>query len=59
MSPSTKDHVEGTLHEVSGAIKEKVGQVLNNPALEVEGRNEGEAGTLQKKVAEIEKIIEK
>jgi uncharacterized protein YjbJ (UPF0337 family) len=58
MTPATKHSVEGSLHEVTGAIKEKAGQILNNPSLEMEGKAEGVAGTVQKKVAEIEKIIE-
>jgi len=29
MTPSTKDQIEGELHEVKGAIKRKSGQVEN------------------------------
>ena len=33
MSTSTKDEIKGTFHEVKGDIKEKVGQITNNPCL--------------------------
>jgi uncharacterized protein YjbJ (UPF0337 family) len=59
MTPATKHRVEGSLHKVTGAIKEKAGQVLNSPDLELEGKTEGVAGTAQKKIGELEKIIEK
>lgn len=31
MKDSTKDKVEGTTHELKGAVKEKVGHATNNP----------------------------
>jgi uncharacterized protein YjbJ (UPF0337 family) len=34
MKPSTKDEIKGTLHEVKGKLKEKAGQIINNPDLE-------------------------
>jgi hypothetical protein len=59
MSQSTNDQVEGKLHEVKGAVKEKVGHAIGNPDLESEGQGEKIAGTVQKKVGEIEKVFEK
>ena len=59
MKQSTKDQVAGTLHEVKGAAKEKVGQVTNNPDLTTEGQVERFAGKVQKKVGQVEKVIEK
>ena len=59
MKQSTKDQIEGQLHEVKGKVKEKVGQVTNNPALEVEGQAENLAGKVQKKVGQIEDVFEK
>jgi uncharacterized protein YjbJ (UPF0337 family) len=59
MKPSTKDLIEGNLHEVKGKVKEKVGQVTNNPTLRAKGRVENLAGKIQKKVGQIEKVIEK
>jgi uncharacterized protein YjbJ (UPF0337 family) len=55
MKPSTKDNVKGTFHEVKGKVKEKTGQVTNNPRLEAEGKAENTAGKVEKKVGQIEK----
>lgn len=59
MNLSTKDQIEGALHEVTGKAKETAGQVLNNPDLETEGQAENLGGKLQKKVGQIEKVFEK
>lgn len=59
MKDSTKDKVEGAAHEFKGAVKEKLGQATNNPELEDEGTGEKIAGKVQKKVGDIEKVIEK
>ena len=59
MKNSTTDQVQGTLHELKGAAKEKVGQVTNNPDLKTEGQAEKLGGTVQKKVGQIEKVLEK
>ena len=59
MKPSTKDQIEGKLHEVKGKAKEKVGQVTNNPDLAAEGQAEKLGGKVQKKVGQIEKVLGK
>jgi len=59
MKPSTKDQIEGTLHELKGEAKQKLGQVTDNPDLEAEGEIEKLAGTIQKKVGQVEKVFEK
>ena len=59
MKPSTKDQIEGKFHEVKGDVKQKAGQVTNNPKLETKGRTEKFAGKVQKKVGQIEKVLEK
>jgi uncharacterized protein YjbJ (UPF0337 family) len=41
-----------------GTAKEKVGQVTNNPDLAAEGQAERIAGVVQKKVGQIEKVLE-
>jgi uncharacterized protein YjbJ (UPF0337 family) len=58
MKPSTQDEIAGNIHEVKGKIKEKVGQVTNNPNLEGEGIGENVAGKIQKKIGQVEKVIE-
>jgi uncharacterized protein YjbJ (UPF0337 family) len=59
MKPSTKDQVQGKLHELKGSAKEKAGQVTNDPDLTAKGQDEKVAGTVQKKVGQIEKVFEK
>ncbi len=59
MKPSTKDQIEGKLHEVKGKAREQVGQVANNPDLAAEGQAEKIGGKVQKKVGQIEKVFEK
>lgn len=59
MKPSTKDQVEGALHELKGAGKEKAGRIANDPDLASEGQVEKIAGSVQKKVGQIEKVFEK
>jgi len=59
MKPSTKDQVQGMLHELKGKTKEKAGQLTNNPGLAAEGQNEKLAGTVQKKIGQVEAVLEK
>ena len=47
------------MHEAKGTVKEKAGQVTNNPKLTAKGQNEKLAGKVQKKVGQIEKVLEK
>jgi uncharacterized protein YjbJ (UPF0337 family) len=57
MKPSTKDEIKGTLHQVKGKVKEKAGQIVNNPDLEAKGKAERNTGEVDKKVAQIEKVL--
>jgi uncharacterized protein YjbJ (UPF0337 family) len=59
MKSSTKDQVKGTLREMKGAVKQKAGQVTNNPDLADRGQAEKLSGKLQKKVGQVEKVFEK
>ena len=59
MKSSTKDQVEGKLHEVKGTVKKAAGQVTNNPDLTKEGQAEKLAGTVQKKIGQVKKVFEK
>jgi uncharacterized protein YjbJ (UPF0337 family) len=59
MKDSTKDKIEGNVHELKGKVKEKVGHAINNPNLETEGSSERLGGKIQKKVGDIEKVVEK
>ena len=59
MKDSTKDKVEGAVHELKGAVKEKVGKAVDNPDLQDEGTAEKIGGKIQKKMGDIEKVLEK
>lgn len=59
MKPSTKDQFQGALHEIKGGAKQVAGEVTNNPDLAAEGQGEKLAGTIQKKVGQIEKVLGK
>ena len=54
---STKDEVNGKIHEIKGKIKRKTGRALNNPNLEAEGEDEEVAGKIQKKVGQVKKVF--
>lgn len=59
MKSSTRDHAEGTLHEVKGAVKELAGKLSNNPKLKAEGAAEKAAGKTQEKFGQIKKVLGK
>jgi uncharacterized protein YjbJ (UPF0337 family) len=54
-----RDEIEGKVHEVKGKVKEKAGQLTNNPDLEAEGQGEKIGGKVQKKIGQVEKILGK
>jgi uncharacterized protein YjbJ (UPF0337 family) len=57
MKPGTKDEVAGKIHEVKGAVKEKVGKLTNNPELEAKGKIEKVAGKVQSKIGQVKKVL--
>ena len=59
MKPSTNDQIKGSLHELKGKAKEKAGQLTNNPRLTAEGQTEKFAGKIQKKIGQVEAVVEK
>ena len=59
MKSSTKDKAEGTFHELKGKVKEVAGKLGDNPKLEGEGAGEKIAGKIQKKIGQVEKVLEK
>ena len=59
MKPSTENEIAGKVHEVKGAIKEKVGQLTNDPDLEGAGTGEKIDGKVQKKIGQVEKVLGK
>ncbi len=59
MKQSTTDQVAGKLREMKGTVQEKLGKVTDNPKLTAEGQGEQIAGKVQKKIGEIEKVLNK
>lgn len=59
MKNSRTDKIEGNVHEAKGKIKEKVGQLVNDPALKTEGQDENLKGKIQKKVGQVKRVFEK
>jgi uncharacterized protein YjbJ (UPF0337 family) len=59
MNDSTKDKVEGAIHDAKGTVKEKLGRATSNPDLEAEGQDEKAGGKIQKKIGDVEKVFEK
>ena len=57
MKQSTDDKTTGTLHEVKGAVKQKAGELTENPNLEADGRAEKNAGKVQNFVGKVEKAV--
>jgi uncharacterized protein YjbJ (UPF0337 family) len=59
MKESTTDQVAGTLREMKGAVKEKLGEVTDNPKLTAEGQGDQIAGKVQKKIGQIKQVFDK
>ena len=59
MTNSTRQKIEGDLHDAKGTAKEAEGKLTHDPDLEAEGRIEKVAGIVQKKLGKLEKLIGK
>jgi uncharacterized protein YjbJ (UPF0337 family) len=59
MKKSTRDEIKGKFHEAEGKVKEKAGEVTNNPDLKAEGHAEKLRGKVQKKLGHMEHTLEK
>jgi uncharacterized protein YjbJ (UPF0337 family) len=59
MKPSTENEIAGKVHEVKGKMKEKLGELTNDPDLEGEGIGEKIAGKVQKKIGQAQKVLGK
>jgi uncharacterized protein YjbJ (UPF0337 family) len=59
MKPSMKDQIQGKLHELKGKTKQQAGKLTNNPRLTADGQNEKLAGKIQKKIGQVEAVLEK
>jgi len=59
MKDSTKDRVEGKLHQLKGKAKEVAGVITDDRELEVEGKAEKVQGKIQEKVGQVETVLDK
>ena len=59
MEESTKDKIQGKINDLTGKVKEKVGDATNNPDLHDEGMADQIKGKVQEKVGDIKKVFEK
>jgi uncharacterized protein YjbJ (UPF0337 family) len=59
MKSSTRDKVEGTLHEMKGKAKEVVGKLSDNPKLQASGTIEKIGGVVQGKIGQCKKVLGK
>lgn len=59
MKSGRKDQTQGKFHEVKGKLKQKVGQVINDPDLEAKGKSENLSGKVQKKIGQIKDVFQK
>ena len=57
MKDSTKDQVTGKMHEAKGAVKEKIGELTNNPDMQDEGTAEKIGGKVQNKAGQVEIVL--
>jgi len=59
MNQSTKDEAAGKFHQIKGKAKEKIGKAAGKPQMENEGRDEHDAGKVQEKIGQVERVFEK
>ena len=59
MTNSTRQQIEGDLHDAKGTAKEAEGKLKHDADLEAEGRTEKVAGIVQKRLGQLEKLIGK
>ncbi len=54
---STQDQADGKIHEVKGAVKQKIGKLTENSDLESEGQAEKISGKAQQVLGKVEKVF--
>ena len=59
MKPSTRDETNSKFNDLKGKVKEKAGQVTNNPDLEAEGQAERIVGKVQRKIGQVKRVFGK
>jgi uncharacterized protein YjbJ (UPF0337 family) len=59
MKPSTKDQIAGSLDQMKGALRDKIGRATNNPTLSAKGQVQNLRGKMQQKAGQIRRVFEK
>jgi uncharacterized protein YjbJ (UPF0337 family) len=59
MKRSTENEVNGKLFQIKGAMRQKMGRLMDNPKMEIEGAAEKLAGKLQSRLGQVQKLAEK
>jgi uncharacterized protein YjbJ (UPF0337 family) len=59
MKPGIENEIAGKVHEVKGQIRDKAGQMTNDPDREGKGIAEKTAGKVQNKVGHAERALGK
>ncbi len=57
MKASTKDRAAGKAHEIKGKVKEKMGEMMDDPDMEDEGTDEKLNGKVRNALGKIEKKL--
>jgi uncharacterized protein YjbJ (UPF0337 family) len=59
MKSSTQNQAEGTAKNLAGKIKAATGKLVGNPRLEARGKSDQAEGSVQKKIGQIQRVLEK
>ncbi len=53
-----QDEVKGKAEQVKGAVKDKVGELVDDPDMEAEGEAEQIAGQVREKAGKVERLVD-
>lgn len=59
MKSSTQNQAEGSAKTLAGKVKSATGKLVGNPRLEAAGKADQVEGRVQKKVGQIQRVLEK
>jgi uncharacterized protein YjbJ (UPF0337 family) len=59
MKPSTRDEIKSKFHAMKGKVKERAGQLTDDPDLEAEGQAERIVGKVQRKIGQVKRVFGK
>jgi uncharacterized protein YjbJ (UPF0337 family) len=58
MKDSTQNKIEGNAKQAAGKVKETTGRIVNNENLEAKGIADQAEGKVQKKVGQVQDVVE-